>query len=599
MRTEASGLPPRRPAAARARLLLGVAALSLVCGGALGQDSALLERAQQILSGLGYYTGTVDGVAGPGTRSAVQRFQDDNGITPTGEIDDYTWGLLQQRMAAGTGGAATSSGGGSGSSDIERAQEILTALGYDPGPIDGAMGTKTRNAIQAFQSASGLAANGQLNAETMAELDSRTATGSTEAASAGGDPDLQEAQRLLVALGYGDLDVDGRMGPATAAAISEFQRAEGLNRSGRLTPATLERLRLRVPTAQVQTDPVVADAQEWLDLLGYDVSTADGVLGPETVRAISRFQGDENLRRTGTITPETYERMRARAQELTDIPRENPFIAEAQQLLIDAGFDPGTPDGMSGGRTEAAMRAFQEAEGLRVTGTLTLETLNALRGEDHSATEIMDFWSLQRSQALLRELGYFAGAADGVLGPATATALARFQGANGLVTSGTLTVETYNMLEEQRAAHRNTVQSVAMEYWDHQFADYPAGPVYEGESAPLNETGHPMMAEADPMDLHTQYESQPSFAGHYVVLQVNMLSGVAPMSIVVDVQTGETVGAISSTYGVEYRVDSRLIVADPIDTPDVVEEVEQGLRARPSYYVLSEEGSLSELRDGS
>ena len=576
------------------RILAVVGALIAAAGASTWAEEAdRVQRAQQILSGLGYYEGTVDGVAGPGTRGAVQRFQDDNGITPTGQVDDYTWGVLQQRMASGTGVAAAPGADES----IQQAQQILTSLGYDPGPIDGQMGSKTRNAIQAFQNASGLTANGQLNAETMTALRSRSGAGSSQAATSG-DPDLREAQRLLVALGYGNLDVDGRMGPATTTALAEFQRAEGLNRNGRLTPATLERLRLRVPTAQVRTDPVVADAQAWLKLLGYDVSTSDGVMGPETVRAISRFQGDENLRRTGTITPETYERMRARAREVTDIPRENPFIAEAQQLLIDAGFDPGTPDGMSGGKTEAAMRAFQEAEGLRVTGTLTLETLNALRGEENSATEITDFWSLQRTQALLRELGYFSGAADGLLGPATATAIARFQGANGLVTSGTLTVETYNLLEEQRAVHRNTVQMVAMEYWDHQFAEYPAGEIYEGESAPLNETGHPMMAEADPLDLHTQYEAPPSFAGHYVVLQVNVLSGVAPMSLIVDVMTGETAGAVSSTYGVEYRPDSRLIVADPIDTPDIVNEVERGLRVRPSYYVMLEDGTLSELRGG-
>ncbi|MGF1624505.1 MAG: peptidoglycan-binding protein [Alphaproteobacteria bacterium] len=577
------------------RIVLLCSALCVAAGASVwAEETDRIQRAQQILSGLGYYTGAVDGIAGSGTRGAVQRFQDDNGITPTGQIDDYTWGLMQQRMASGTSAAAGPGGG----PDIRQAQEILTSLGYDPGPVDGEMGSKTRNAIQAFQNASGLTANGQLNAETMAALHGRTAAPGSNQTIGQGDPDLREAQQLLVALGYGNLDIDGRMGPATTNALSEFQRAEGLNRNGRLTPATLERLRLRVPTAQVRTDPVVADAQNWLNELGYDITTADGVMGPETVRAISRFQGDENLRRTGTITPETYERMRARAREVTDIPRENPFIAEAQQLLIDAGFDPGSPDGLSGGRTEAAMRAFQEAQGLRVTGTLTLETLNALRGEDNSATEIADFWSLQRSQALLRELGYFAGAADGLLGPATATAIARFQGANGLVTSGTLTVETYNLLEEQRAAHRTTVQAVAMEYWEHQFADHPVDTIYEGASAPLNENGHPMMAEADPLDLHTQYESQASFAGHYVVLQINMPSGVAPLSLIVDMTTGETVGAVSSTYGVEYRPDSRLIVADPIDTPDVVTEVERGLRVKPSYYVLSEDGSLSELRGG-
>ncbi|MEZ5669159.1 MAG: peptidoglycan-binding protein [Alphaproteobacteria bacterium] len=578
---------------AGAGLALGLA-LGLVAAGAHADEAERLQRAQQILSGLGYYSGAVDGLAGPATRNAVQRFQDENGITPTGQIDDYTWGVLQSRASGVT---ASSSSAGTTSSDLAEAQRILASLGYDPGPDDGAMGSRTQNALQAFQRAAGIVANGQLNPETLSALRSRAGGGGEDGA-AGGDPDVREAQLLLTALGYGDLDADGEMGPATSSAIAAFQRAEGLNRNGRLTPATLERLRLRAPHEQTQTDPMVADAQEWLKLLGYEVNTADGVMGPETVRAVSRFQADENLRRTGTITPETFERLRARARDVTDIPRENPFIAEAQRLLADAGFDPGPADGMSGSKTEEAMRQFQAANGLRVTGTLTLETLNALRGEDNAATQIMDFWSLQRAQQLLRELGYLSAAADGVLGPATATAIARYQAANGLVTSGTLTVETYNLLEDQRAAHRSTVQNVAMEAWDHQFADFPADALFEGAFAALDPASHPMLAEADPLDLEAQYETQPNFAGHYVVLQVNLLSGVAPLAVVIDCTTGAAVASVSSTYGVEFRPDSRLLVADPIDTPDVVQEVERGLRVAPSYYVLDDDGRLSELREG-
>ena len=562
---------------------------------ALAQSDEQITRAQQILSGLGYYNGRVDGVSGPGTQAAIQRFQDENGITPTGRIDDYTWGILQQRAS---GASSSSSSAGAGNNDIADAQIILTSLGYDPGPVDGAMGSKTRNALQAFQRSVGLVSNGQLNPETLAALRSRTA-GTSQSAGESGDPELREAQQLLTLLGYGELDIDGRTGPATSSAIAAFQRAEGLNRNGRLTPATLDRLRLRAPHENTQTDPMVADAQAWLKLLGYDVSTSDGVMGPETVRAVSRFQADENLRRTGTITPETFERLRARARDVTDIPRENPFIEEAQRLLAEAGFDPGPADGMSGGRTESAMREFQQAEGLRITGTLTLETLNALRGEDNAATEIMDFWSLQRAQQLLRELGYLSAAADGVLGPATATALARFQAANGISTSGGLTVETYNLLEEQRASHRSTVQNIAMEFWAFQFADYSVQEIYSGESAPLIVDSHPMMARADPFDLAAQYEVRPNFAGHYVILQVNMLSGIAPLGIVIDVTTGAAVGTVSSSYGIEYRPDSRLIVADPIDTPDVVEEVERGLRVQSTYYLMDQDGQLSELRGDS
>ncbi len=42
-------------------------------------------------------------------------------------------------------------------------QSALASLGYDPGPADGVMGSRTRTAIEQFQRASGLAPNGEVD----------------------------------------------------------------------------------------------------------------------------------------------------------------------------------------------------------------------------------------------------------------------------------------------------------------------------------------------------------------------------------------------------------------------------------------------------
>jgi peptidoglycan hydrolase-like protein with peptidoglycan-binding domain len=42
---------------------------------------------QGALAQRGYYDGQIDGVAGPGTRSAIREFQRDNGLPVTGRID--------------------------------------------------------------------------------------------------------------------------------------------------------------------------------------------------------------------------------------------------------------------------------------------------------------------------------------------------------------------------------------------------------------------------------------------------------------------------------------------------------------------------------
>jgi hypothetical protein len=53
-------------------------------------------------------------------------------------------------------------------------------------------------------------------------------------------------------------------------------------------------------------------------------------------------------------------------------------VRDAQQALRDKGYEVGPVDGISGPRTQAAVRDFQQKEGLAVTGRLDQKTLSAL-----------------------------------------------------------------------------------------------------------------------------------------------------------------------------------------------------------------------------
>lgn len=60
---------------------------------------------------------------------------------------------------------------GASSRLIARAQELLTATGYDAGPADGAWGPRTREAIVAYQRAEGLEASGAIDSALIARLE--------------------------------------------------------------------------------------------------------------------------------------------------------------------------------------------------------------------------------------------------------------------------------------------------------------------------------------------------------------------------------------------------------------------------------------------
>lgn len=55
---------------------------------------------------------------------------------------------------------------------VEGLQARLSNLGFEPGPIDGDMGPKTKRALATFQSAVGLSPSGEVDGETRSRLDS-------------------------------------------------------------------------------------------------------------------------------------------------------------------------------------------------------------------------------------------------------------------------------------------------------------------------------------------------------------------------------------------------------------------------------------------
>jgi hypothetical protein len=59
------------------------------------------------------------------------------------------------------------------SAAVSRVQAGLTRLGYDPGPADGVMGTRTRTAIEAYQRDHGLLVDGRPTVQLAQHIDDR------------------------------------------------------------------------------------------------------------------------------------------------------------------------------------------------------------------------------------------------------------------------------------------------------------------------------------------------------------------------------------------------------------------------------------------
>lgn len=133
----------------------------------------------------------------------------------------------------------------------------------------------------------------------------------------------------------------------------------------------------------------------------------------------------------------------------------NPRVEEIQNALKEAGFDPGTADGIMGSQTRTAIKGFQKKHGLKTTGQIDSATNLALNKpkevEKPLNRSINDADSFGRNdeqiQKALKNAGFYKGVIDGKVGPRTKSAIREFQKSNGLNADGSVGDKTWQALK--------------------------------------------------------------------------------------------------------------------------------------------------------
>jgi peptidoglycan hydrolase-like protein with peptidoglycan-binding domain len=141
----------------------------------------VVQQVQDILGDLNLYTGSVDGIAGPQTKKAIEEYQRLVGLDVSGEIDGRLLDELIARRApeaepmpptpaprpvvTQVAGPAVMP-----QDDVLKIQAGLKAFGHDSIEIDGKLGLKTKSAIREFQSLFGLPVTGEPNDVLLAKM---------------------------------------------------------------------------------------------------------------------------------------------------------------------------------------------------------------------------------------------------------------------------------------------------------------------------------------------------------------------------------------------------------------------------------------------
>jgi murein DD-endopeptidase MepM/ murein hydrolase activator NlpD len=130
-----------------------------------GARTAALQVA---LRAVGLYGATIDGIRGPGTRSAVLAFQRRHGLVADGIVGPATRRALGRRGRPAWGSRALRRGARGW--DVAMLQFRLARHGFPSGTIDGGFGAHLDAALRRFQRWRGLAADGVAGPGTRAAL---------------------------------------------------------------------------------------------------------------------------------------------------------------------------------------------------------------------------------------------------------------------------------------------------------------------------------------------------------------------------------------------------------------------------------------------
>lgn len=260
--------------------------------------------------------------------------------------------------------------------DVRDLQEMLNALGFDAGEVDGIFGVGTDRAVKAFQKSA-------------------------------------------------SIDVDGVVGIATWKALYEAGETDGTVPDEPVDEPVDDPVDEPVePVEDYTTFPeiymykrgvteYVKKLQEKLNALGYDCGTVDGVFGGGTKAQVVAFQKDQGLVADGIVGTATWAALYANQAETPVEPEEptepetpvepeeptepeapvedyttfpeiykyqsNSYVTKLQERLNTLGYDIGcAPTGYFGTATYAQVVAFQKAQGLVADGIVGVATWRAL-----------------------------------------------------------------------------------------------------------------------------------------------------------------------------------------------------------------------------
>lgn len=289
---------------------------------------------------------------------------------------------------------------------VKHIQQKLKSMGYYQAPITQVYDAPTENAVRRFQDTAGLDATGIAGAATLQKLEN------WHSLSEGND---SSSLKRFATVSY------QTQKPSTESSTPKNNRNSNILKKGD-------------EGAQVRA------LQERLRVAGFYYGNSNGVFGPITEEAVKQFQEAYKLDVDGVVGPATQQKLPPvsvggngdqTAKQRTDddnlrLGDRGEAVRVLQAQLIKAKYLEGEPNGYYGPYTADAVKRFQAANYLSVSGVAGPTTRAKLYSLINTTPNKSEFDVLE-IQRRLREQGFYKGPLNGVLGNDTKKAIKQAQ----------------------------------------------------------------------------------------------------------------------------------------------------------------------------
>lgn len=189
-----------------------------------------------------------------------------------------------------------------------------------------------------------------------------------------------------------------------------------------------------------QASMTLQDIQHELNRLGYDAGPADGLMGARTRWAIQAYQRERGLLEDGQPTAALLSHIRASAR---GVPAESEaasqrLVSDTQEALKALGYRVGRVSGQLTDDTRSAIRSYESAHRLLVSGEPSAELLRHMqtRLPGTAANVDTDSGTVAQIQTELRLRGYPIPKVTGRMDAQTQAAIRNYQRGQGVQVTG-------------------------------------------------------------------------------------------------------------------------------------------------------------------